>query len=93
MQYFEWDEKKNEWLKANRGISFEEVVTAINEGRVIKKIIHPNQQRYAGQNMYIIEIDEYAFIVPCIEDEEKIFLKTIYPSRKFTRDYIEKGGV
>lgn len=93
MKYFEWDEKKNEWLKEMRGISFEKIILAIIEGHVLDNIVHPNQGKYAGQHMYIVEFDDYAFSVPYVEDREKIFLKTIFPSRKYTKQYIEKGGL
>lgn len=93
VKYVEWDGEKNEKLKRERGISFEDVVTAIFEGRILGKTDHPNQKKYPGQKIYIVEIDEYAFVVPYIEDEEKFFLKTIFPSRKYTKTFIEKGGI
>ena len=92
MKYISWDEGKNEKLKRERRISFEDAVTAIFEGRVLGKVDNPNQKRHPGQKFFILEISEYAYVVPYIEDDEKIFLKTVFPSRKYTRDYIEKGG-
>ncbi len=93
MKYIAWDVDKNERLKEQRGISFEQAINAIFKGRVLGKTDHPNQKRYPGQKIYIIELDEYAFVVPYVDDDEKIFLKTIFPSRKYTKDFIEKGGI
>lgn len=91
MKYFDWDNKKNEKLKAERGISFEEVANAIVEGHLLTTIDHPNIKKYSKQRIFIVEFDEYAYAVPYVEDSEKLFLKTIYPSRKYTYKYIEKG--
>lgn len=93
MKYFEWDEKKNEWLKEMRSVSFERVIMAIIDGKEFGRVDHPNQKRYPGQKMYVVEIDEHAFVVPFVEDKEKLFLKTIYPSRKYTKQFVEKGDV
>ena len=92
MKYIGWDDEKNQKLKRERRISFEDAVTAILEGRVLGKTDHPNQKRYPGQKLYVLEISEYVFVVPYVEDDEKIFLKTMFPSRKYTKDFIEKGG-
>lgn len=92
MKYFEWDEKKNEWLKEHRGIAFEKIIVAIIDGAVLDDVVHPNRGKYARQRMYIVEVDDYAFAVPYIADDKKIFVKTIFPSRKYTKQYIEKGG-
>ena len=93
MKPYEWSEEKNEWLKKERGVGFEDVLVAIHEGKIITIIEHPNQKRYKNQKVLIIELGEYAYLVPFREDEEKIFLKTIFPSRKYTREYIEKGDL
>lgn len=93
MKPYVWNEEKNNWLKQERGISFEDVIVAINDGKILTIIGHPNQTRYKNQKIFVIEIDEYAYLVPFVEDEEKIFLKTIFPSRKYTREYIEKGDL
>lgn len=91
MKYYDWDEEKNQKLKEERDISFEEVVTALEEERVLHRGDHPNQQKYHGQKIVVIEIREYAYIVPFVEDDEKIFFKTIIPSRKATKKYIIEG--
>lgn len=88
MKVFDWDEEKNAKLKKERGVGFEDVVTAIDEDRVLDRIDHPNQKRYPGQKIMIIKIDDYAYVVPFVEDEEKIFFKTIIPNRKATKKYL-----
>lgn len=90
MKYFSWNKDKNELLKIERGISFEMVVDAIESNRILDRFSHPNQGKYLNQKVYIVEIDSYAYFVPYVEDDEKIFLKTIYPSRLATKKYINK---
>lgn len=89
MKYFDWDPSKNIKLQAERGISFEDIETAIEEGYLVTTTGHPNQQKYPGQKMYLVQLQEYIYAVPFIEDQEKIFLKTIIPSRKMTRKYLK----
>lgn len=91
MKYFDWNSKKNQELQSERGISFEDVVIAIFSGKLHDVIANPKRSQYPNQRLYIIEHDEYVYVVPFVEDENKIFLKTIYPSRVLTRKYI-KGG-
>lgn len=91
MKYFDWDQEKNSLLKALREISFEDVQTAIEEGRVLDDFEHPNKKRYPNQRIFVVEIDDYAYYVPYVEDEEKIFFKTIFPSRKATKKYLYGG--
>ena len=88
MKYFGWGEEKNQKLKETREISFEEIVKAIEENHVLDRIDHPNKSRYPNQKIMIIEINEYAYLVPFVEDKEKIFFKTIIPSRKMTKKYL-----
>jgi len=88
MKYFEWNENKNEQLKAERGAGFEDVIIAVIDGRILDYYSHPNSKKYPDQRVYAIEINNYAYLVPCIEDGQKIFLKTIIPSRKATKFYI-----
>lgn len=90
VKHFEWDSAKNEWLKEERNVSFEEVLTAIDQGNILATLDHPNQARYSGQQMYVINIHNYAYVVPFVEDNDKRFLKTIFPSRKMTEKYIIK---
>ncbi|MBM3705198.1 MAG: toxin [Actinobacteria bacterium] len=92
---FEWDPEKNEWLKDNRGISFEEVVFHLSQGDLWKISDHPDQETYPGQKIYFVIINSYIYLVPSINEEKNIFLKTIIPSRKATRDYkreVEEKG-
>ncbi|PID59253.1 MAG: toxin [Ignavibacteriae bacterium] len=88
MKYFTWDEEKNNLLKETRKISFEEIVFLISNGKLLDVVEHPNKKKYPNQKIFIVEIRDYAFIVPFVEDEEKYFLKTIYPSREATRKYL-----
>jgi len=90
MDYYKWDFQKNEKLKAERGISFEQIVMHIERGDVLDLVAHPNQEKYPGQEIIVVEINEYAYLVPFVESSEGKFLKTIIPSRKATRDYL--GG-
>ena len=92
MKYFDWNSGKNDWLKAERDICFEDAITAINDKkRLLKVEKHKNQKRYPNQNMFIININNYAYLVPFVEDDEKVFLKTIIPSRKATKKYLIKN--
>lgn len=90
MKYFDWDEEKNNLLKETRGISFEEIVLSISSNRLLDVVEHPNKQRYPNQKMFIVEVSDYAYIVPFIEDKEKYFMKTIYPSREASKKYLNK---
>ena len=89
MKPFDWSKTKNEWLKNERGISFEEIVNALNEGKMVDTYKHSNQERYPNQRVFVLEVDNYAYVVPFVEDDEKIFLKTIFRSRKATRKYLK----
>ena len=85
MKYYDWNESKNDKLREERDVCFEDVVVAINEGKLHDVLAHPNPAKYPKQRFYIIEIQEYIYVVPFVEDEVKVFLKTIYPSRKLTK--------
>lgn len=91
MKYFDWDETKNKILIKERGISFEDVKTSIEAGRVLDDFEHPNKKRYPNQRVLVVEIEMYAYYVPYVEDEEKLFFKTIFPSRKATKKYLYGG--
>ncbi len=90
MKYFDWDEEKNARLKEEREVSFEEIVDAIEDNRVLDRIDHPNKKRYPNQKIMIVNINSYAFMVPFVEDDKRIFFKTIIPSRKMTKKYLIK---
>ena len=87
MKLISWDPEKNALLKAQRGVSFEDVVFHIMAGDILNTIDHPNQKRYPDQQIHMIAIEEYVYLVPFIESEEDVFLKTIIPSRKATKAY------
>ena len=89
MKPFRWDPEKNERLKLAREISFEEIVLAVEQGGLKDVLVHPNQRRYPGQVVLVVGYREYAYLVPSAEEDAYYFLKTIIPSRKATRDYIE----
>ncbi len=84
MKYLTWSVEKNEILKLERGLSFEEIALLIESGEIIN--IEENT-RHPNQKMYILEIDNYAIVVPFVENEDEIFLKTAFPSRKYSKRY------
>ncbi len=90
MKYFSWSVEKNRQLRRERGITFEEIVFHIEKGDVLDILEHPNQRRYSGQRVFIVEVEGYAYVVPFVESETEVFLKTIIPSRKATKKYL--GG-
>ena len=85
---FDWSTEKNQQLIDQREISFESVVSAIEQGGLVDVLEHPSQDRYPGQLIYVVEMDEYIHLVPFVTQGDGVrFLKTIIPSRKATRDY------
>lgn len=84
---YDWNPRKNEWLKKERKISFEEVGFHLSQGDVWKVADHPDQLNYPGQKIYFVIIEDYIFLVPHIIEKEYILLKTIIPSRKATREF------
>ena len=88
MKYFNWNSNKSEELIKDRGISFEEVVFCIMHEGLLDVIEHPNKSKYPNQNIFIVAIDEYVYLVPFVEEDEVVFLKTIIPSRKMTKKYL-----
>jgi uncharacterized DUF497 family protein len=83
-----WDTEKNVRLKKERGVSFEEVLAAISHGALLDVLTHPNTAQYPNQRMFVVRIRGYAYLVPFVETDKEIFLKTIIPSRKATRRYL-----
>lgn len=81
---FDWHEEKNAVLKAERGIGFERIVLAIEDGRLVDVLEHPNQDRYGGQFLLLVNVDAYIYVVPTVQGGDYWFLKTIFPSRKYT---------
>jgi uncharacterized DUF497 family protein len=84
---YEWNPDKNEWLKRERNISFETIIFHLSQGDIWKIGEHPDQANYPGQWLYFVIVDDYIYIVPYIVEKEYIFLKTVIPSRKATKDY------
>jgi len=86
-----WDAEKSLSLKAERGVSFEEVLSAISQGGLLRMMDHPNRAKYGRQKMLVVRIRDYAYLVPYVESEGDLFLKSIIPSRKATRDFLSGG--
>lgn len=84
-----WNGDKNEKLRVERGIDFNDIVLCLsNESNILDIIDHPNEKKYLGQKIYVIEYMKYVYLVPYVETDEEIFLKTIIPSRKATKEYL-----
>lgn len=92
MNTYRWSEDKNEQLKSSRGISFEDVVLAIESGGLLDVLVHPNPKRYPSQKVFVVAVMEYVYLIPHVEESDHIFMKTVIPSRKATRDYGKRGG-
>ena len=91
MKPISWNAEKNALLMAERGISFEDVVFHLMAGDILDTVDHPNQERYPGQQIHVIAIEEYVYLVSFMESDEEVFLKTIIPSRKATKSYLGEG--
>jgi uncharacterized DUF497 family protein len=89
MKYFDWSMEKNEALRTERNVVFEDVVFSIMQGGLLDIIEHPDKSRYQNQRIFVVEINDYVYVVPFVEDEKIIFLKTIIPSRKLTKKYLK----
>jgi uncharacterized DUF497 family protein len=87
---YNWNPEKNQILIQERGISFERIIFEISMGNEVTVVMHPNQEKYSGQMISVVQVDDYVYLVPFIETESEIFLKTIIPSRKTTREYRSK---
>ncbi|MFO7746402.1 MAG: BrnT family toxin [Orrella sp.] len=87
---YNWNTEKNQLLTTERGISFERIVFEISIGNEVALVMHPNQSKYPGQMISMVEVDDYVYLVPFVETETEIFLKTIIPSRKATRQFRSK---
>jgi uncharacterized DUF497 family protein len=89
---FRWNHEKNEQLKAERNISFEEIVLAIEADELLDIVVHSNPGKYPAQRMLVVAVEQYAYLVPFVEEADFYFLKTVIPNRKATRDYLKGGG-
>ena len=88
MKPFRWSHEKNETLKVERRVSFEEVVLAIEANGLLDNLRHPNLAKYPNQSVFVVALDGYVYLVPYVEEPNGFFLKTVIPSRKATRDYL-----
>ena len=88
MKLFKWNEEKNQQLKAERNVCFEEVVTALEKGRLLARVRHQNTKKYGQQILLYVELNRYVYVVPTVEVDDVIFMKTIFPSRKATKQYL-----
>lgn len=91
MKPFRWSPEKNDVLKEQRGVSFESMVVAIEAGGLRDILAHPDEQKYPRQRVLVVAHDSYACLVPFVEEDDYFFLKTVIPSRKATRDYLNQG--
>lgn len=91
MKPFRWSPEKNDALQAERGVSFESMVVAIQNGGLQDVLAHPNAQKCPRQRVLVVAHDSYAYLVPFVEEDDCFFLKTVIPSRKATRDYLNQG--
>lgn len=88
MKKYDWNQEKNEWLRMDRGISFESILYHLDNDGLLDTIEHPNKERYPNQRVFIVNVEGYVHLVPFVETEDIIFLKTIIPSRKMTKIYL-----
>jgi len=93
MKPYDWSDEKNENLRRERGVSFEDIIFYLARGGLLDTIEHPNQRQYPGQRIFVVDVEGYACLVPFVEDDETIFLKTIIPSRKMTKQYLGGGSI
>lgn len=92
MKIFNWNSDKNQELILGRNISFEELIFHIEHGGLLDDIVHPNASDYPNQRIFIVRIEDYVYLASYVEDETEVFLKTIIPSRKFTKLYLGGGS-
>ena len=89
---FKWNNEKNNVLKKCRNMSFERIIVAIEQNCLLDILEHPNKEKYSNQLLLLVEIDRYVYVVPCILENDVCFLKTIFPSRKYTARYLDLKG-
>ena len=92
MKNYRWELEKDEILRKERAISFDVILFQIENGFLLDIIKHPNEEKYPNQSIFIVEFENYVYLVPFIENKDEIFLKTIIPSRKATRNYLLQEG-
>ncbi|TFF18399.1 toxin [Jiella endophytica] len=84
-----WSDEKNAILRRQYGFGFERIVLALSQECLLDERAHPNAERYPHQRQWIVDLDGYAWVVPFVDRPDGVFLKTMYPSRKATREYLE----
>ena len=89
MSVFDWSDEKSKFLEQTRGVSFEDVIFHIHNGDVLDVIKHPNVVRYSKQNIILVNIEGYVYLVPYVKEKGIRFLKTIIPSRKASKEYLK----
>jgi hypothetical protein len=87
---YDWNPDKNDWLKKNRHISFEQIIFHLGQGDIWRTADHPNQEKYPNQRIYFVVVENYVYLVPYIIKKDFIFLKTIIPSTKATKDFLKE---
>ena len=92
MKPFRWNHDKNEALKIERSVSFEEIVLALEADGLLDQLRHPNPEKYPNQFVLVVALDTYVYLVPYVEESDYFFLKTVIPSRKATRDYLLRNS-
>ena len=92
MKPFRWNHDKNEALKIERSVSFEEIVLALEADGLLDQLRHPNPDKYPNQSVLVVVLDAYVYLVPYVEESDYFFLKTVIPSRKATRDYLLRSS-
>lgn len=88
MKPFDWNMAKAEWLRKVRGVTFEEIIFHIQAGDLLDVLEHKKPDRYPGQRIFVVNVEGYVYLVPFVESDEMIFLKTVIPSRKMTKVYL-----
>ncbi len=91
MIQYDWNNEKNTILKAERGLSFEQVVLHIEKGDILDILQHPNKEKYPNQKIIVLRIIDYIYVVPFVEKDNIRFLKTIIPNRKLNKKYQENN--
>jgi hypothetical protein len=88
MKLLRWNKSKNDLLRSERGVSFEEIEVAIEQGNLLDIVAHPNRGKYPNQKIFVVRLLDYVYLVPFVEDQSSFFLKTIIPSRRATKQYL-----
>lgn len=92
--HYEFSADKNQFLIKERAISFEDVISALDNGKLLDTIEHHNSSKYPNQQIYLVDLNGYVYLVPFVrKDPQTVFLKTIFPSRKLTKKYLGNRGV